>query len=46
MRVGIYDCRYVAVARREACPSIAAVDRLVRSLQPQFPFIQLLASLP
>jgi predicted nucleic acid-binding protein len=45
-RVGAYDCVYVALAERECCPFITADDRLVKNLQPQFPFILALSSLP
>jgi predicted nucleic acid-binding protein len=46
MRAGVYDCLYVALAEREGCELITADDRLVRNLQPQFPFIVPLTSLP
>jgi predicted nucleic acid-binding protein len=46
LRIGVYDCLYVALAEREACQLITADDRLVRALQPQFPFVQSLSSLP
>jgi predicted nucleic acid-binding protein len=46
VRVGIYDCLYVALAEREKCELITADDRLVKTLQPQFPFIVPLSSLP
>src|SRR5438128_1460036 len=39
MRVGIYDCLYVALAEREGCELITADDKLVKSLQPHFPFL-------
>ena len=45
-RIGVYDCLYVALAEREGCDLVTADDRLVRSLQPIFPFISPLASLP
>jgi predicted nucleic acid-binding protein len=45
-RIGVYDCIYVALAEREGCQFITADDRLVRTLQPQFPFIVPLSSLP
>jgi predicted nucleic acid-binding protein len=41
-----YDCLYVALAEREQCEFVTADDKLVRSLQPQFPFVVALASLP
>lgn len=46
MRVGVYDCLYVALAEQQGCELITADGRLVASLQPQFPFIRDLASLP
>ncbi len=46
MRIGVYDCLYVALAEREGCEFITADDRLVRALKPAFPFIISLASLP
>jgi len=45
-RIGVYDCLYVALAEREGCELLTADDRLVRTLQPTFPFITALASLP
>src|SRR5438067_1860643 len=45
-RSGLYDCLYVALAERENCQLVTADDKLVRNLQPQFPFIVSLASLP
>ena len=46
MAVGVYDCLYVALAEREGCELLTADDRLVRTLQPAFPFITSLASVP
>jgi predicted nucleic acid-binding protein len=43
---GLYDCLYVALAEREGCELVTADDRLVRNLQPHFPFIVPLISLP
>ncbi len=45
-RVGVYDCLYVALAEREGCELVTADDKLVKNLQPAFPFIRELASLP
>jgi predicted nucleic acid-binding protein len=45
-RIGVYDCLYVALAEREQCDLVTSDDRLIRTLQPQFPFITSLASLP
>ena len=46
MRVGVYDCLYVALADQEGCEFITADGRLVKNLQPSYPFIVSLASLP
>jgi predicted nucleic acid-binding protein len=46
MKVGVYDCLYVALAEREDCEFVTADDKLVRRLQPHFPFIVALAALP
>lgn len=45
-RIGVYDCLYVALAEREACELITADDRLVKTLQPHFPFMVALAAVP
>jgi predicted nucleic acid-binding protein len=45
-RQGVYDCLYVALAEREKCELVTADDKLVQKLQPDFPFIVLLSSLP
>jgi predicted nucleic acid-binding protein len=45
-RIGVYDCLYVVLAEREGCELLTADDRLVRALQPTFPFITALATLP
>ncbi len=46
VRIGIYDCLYVALAEKESCELLTADDKLVKNLQPIFPFITSLASLP
>ena len=46
MRIGFYDCLYVALAEREQCEFLTADDKLVKKLQPTFPFIIALSSLP
>ena len=46
MRVGGYDCLYLALAESEKCDLITADDKLVKNLQPHFPFVVSLASLP
>src|ERR1700722_5197463 len=38
MRIGVYDCLYVALAEREKCEVATADDKLVKNLQAQFPF--------
>src|SRR2546421_6347536 len=45
-RSGFYDCLYVALAEREGCELVTADDKLIKNLQPHFPFIIPLASLP
>ncbi len=44
-RIGVYDCLYVALAEREGCELVTSDDKLIRKLQPRFPFILGLASL-
>lgn len=46
MRVGVYDCLYVALAEREGCDLVTADDKLIKNLQPQFSFIVPLSSFP
>jgi predicted nucleic acid-binding protein len=45
-RIGVYDCLYGALAEREGSELLTADDRLIRTLQPRFPFIKALDSLP
>lgn len=45
LRVGIYDCLYVALAEKEGCELVTADDKLVKNLQASFPFITALSSL-
>jgi predicted nucleic acid-binding protein len=45
-RIGVYDCLYVALAEREGFELITADSRLVTNLQPSFPFIIALSTLP
>jgi predicted nucleic acid-binding protein len=45
-RVGVYDRLYVALAEREKCELVTADDKLVRTLQPSYPFILPLALVP
>lgn len=46
VRIGVYDCDYVALAERESCEFLTADTKLARNLQGQFPFIVLLSSMP
>jgi len=46
MRIGVYDCLYVALAEREGCELVTADAKLVPNLKAQFPFIVPLGSLP
>ncbi|MBI2804176.1 MAG: type II toxin-antitoxin system VapC family toxin [Planctomycetes bacterium] len=45
-RQSVYDCLYVALAELEQCEFITADIKLVNALQPVFPFVVSLASLP
>ena len=45
-RIGVYDCLYVALAEREGCEMVTADTRLLNNLQPSYPFIISLASVP
>ena len=46
LRVGVYDCLYVALAERAKAELVTADDKLVKNLQAHFPFILELASFP
>ena len=46
MRVGVYDCLYVAVAEQEKCDLLTADGKMINNLQGQFPFIKHLSTLP
>ena len=46
MRIGVYDCLYVALAEREQCQCVTADAKLVAALQAAFPFVVALASMP
>jgi predicted nucleic acid-binding protein len=45
-RIGVYKCLYVALAEQEGCELATADTRLLNSLQPTYPFIISLASVP
>lgn len=40
VRIGVYDCLYVALAEREGCEFVTADAKLVSNLKIQFPFIR------
>lgn len=46
LRIGIYDCLYVALAEQEKCELMTADDKLLKNAQPQFPFVRHLSTLP
>lgn len=46
LRIGVYDCLYVAVAEHEGCEFVTADNRLVQNLKSSFTFIVPLSALP
>ncbi len=46
VRIGIYDCLYVALAESERCELLTADARLLSVLQKEYAFIIPLSSLP
>ena len=46
LRIGLYDCLYVALAEVEGCELITADMRLITNLQSRFPFIVPLSDFP
>jgi predicted nucleic acid-binding protein len=46
MRVGVYDCVYVALAEQESCELVTADAKMINALQKDFPFITSLGSMP
>jgi predicted nucleic acid-binding protein len=46
MRCGVYDCLYVSLAEREGCELVTADEKMLKNLQPRFPFIVRLSDLP
>lgn len=46
IRISLYDSLYIALAEREGCQLLTSDDKLVRSVQPSFPFVVSLASRP
>lgn len=45
-RQGVYDCLYIALAERDGWELLTADNKLVKKLQPQFPFLVPLDSMP
>jgi len=45
MRIGAYDCLYVALSEREGCEFVTADAKLVSNLQKHFPFLIALSTL-
>ena len=43
IKIGVYDCLYVALAEREGCELITSDEKLINNLQTQFPFVVSLA---
>jgi predicted nucleic acid-binding protein len=46
MRIGAYDCLYLALAEREKCDFVTADTKLINTHRAAFPFIVPLSSLP
>ena len=46
MRIGVYDCVYIALAEQEKCEFITADDKLVNNVRQQFPFVRHLSTMP
>jgi predicted nucleic acid-binding protein len=46
LRIGVYDCLYVALAEQEGCDFVTADDKLIKNLHPVFGFIVPLSSMP
>jgi predicted nucleic acid-binding protein len=46
VRIGIYDCLYVALAEREGCQLVTSDARLLGVLRKDYPFIIELAAVP
>ena len=43
VRIGVYNCLYVALAEREGCELITSDEKLINNLQAQFAFVVSLA---
>jgi predicted nucleic acid-binding protein len=46
LRIGVYDCAYVALAEQEKCDFVTADDKLVLNVQHQFSFVKHISALP
>ena len=46
LRIGVYDCLYIALAERETCELVTADDKLIHNAGPHYPFLIHLSSLP
>ena len=46
MRIGVYDCLYVALAQQENCELVTADEKLIKALAKTYPFVVALASVP
>jgi predicted nucleic acid-binding protein len=44
VRIGLYDCLYVALAEREGCEFVTADTKLLANLGARFPFLRELSS--
>jgi len=45
-RSGFYDCLYLVLAEQQRCEFVTVDQKLVNNLQPSFPFVISLTSLP
>lgn len=45
LRIGVYDCLYVALAERQRCELVTADRKLIAQLRHEFPFIVSLDSI-
>ncbi len=46
IRIGVYDCVYVALAEREGCELVTADAKLVTSVGAAYPFVIPVSALP
>ncbi len=45
-RSAFYDCLYVALGEREGCEVVTDDQKMLKNLQPHFPFLRDLSNLP